>query len=143
MAAITLPCTFAASTNNKPQATCLTGHCGRLAAIAAIMCFGSPPLWGYHRRNIRSAKRPCENEVLWTCTSCKIPPEPTQYTHASEKASSFKCRGTGGMPSPPSASPAWTAAAHTHRHKHRHRHRHRHRHTHTHTHTLTHTYTSQ
>ena len=44
MAVTIRPCSLAAAHNSRPRATCLDGHCGLPALMAAKMCFGTAPI---------------------------------------------------------------------------------------------------
>ena len=110
MAATVLPCALAASTSSKPRAACLTGHCGRSAAITARMCFGTPPI-GVSPSQHSARHATVRNRGALHMHRMQNSTRPATTHACARKGLSLKPMGTGGGPTPPSASPAWSAAA--------------------------------
>ena len=110
MAVRALPWALAASFKSCPRATCLAGHCGPPAEIAARMCLGTAPIGvspsQHSVRQVAALNRGALDmhrmqNSTWAAT-----------TQTCERNGlRFKMRGAGGGPSPPSASPAGTATS--------------------------------
>ena len=100
----------AASFERCPLATCLAGHCGPPAEIAARKCLGTAPIGvspsQHSVRQVAALNRGALDMHRMQNSTW------AETTHTCERNGlRSKLRGAGGGPSPPSASPAGTATA--------------------------------
>ena len=110
MAATDLPCALAASTSCNARCACLTGHCGQSAAMAARMCFGTPPI-GASPSQHDARHSAVRNRGALHAHRMQNSTRPATRQACSRKGLRRRLTGTGGGPPPPSPSPVRSAAA--------------------------------